>query len=204
MPQALISLNQLKRFPLLKCVVQFTFPSFPSYCYPGYSNLLKFHILISSPNTSEQLNRDGEKHHHIKLVSHGHAHSSSAQLCPQENLLQWTYWLRATAGSTYRPSLRYTKAGLPWDFFQPVTGSGKTTLAGLFLPNVDSPNSQPLLGDLTLAWSRHSQIFTQSHALLPSFPIFPFVSQVSNLHHIWRLPSPMLTLPCILCRHFPQ
>lgn len=89
----------------------------------------------------------------------------------------------------------YTKAGLPWDFFQPVTGSGKTTLAGLFLPNVDSPNSQPLLGDLTLAWSRHSQIFTQSHALLPSFPIFPFVSQVSNLHHIWRLPSPMPNPP---------
>lgn len=162
--------NQLKRFPLLKCVVQFTFSSFPSYCCPGYSLIyLKFHILISSPNTSEQLNRDGEKHHHIKLVSPRTCTLSSAQLYPQENLLQWTYWLRATAGSTYRPSLGCTQAGLPWDFFQPVTGSGKTTLAELFLPNVDSPNSQPLLGDLTLAWSRHSQIFTQSHALLPSF-----------------------------------
>lgn len=50
---------------------------FPFILLPWiFSNLLKFNILISSPNTSEQLNRDGEKHHHIKCVSHGHAHSA--------------------------------------------------------------------------------------------------------------------------------
>lgn len=89
----------------------------------------------------------------------------------------------------------YTKAGLPWHFFQPVSGSGKTTLAGLFLPNVDSPNSQPLLGDLTLAWSRHSQIFTQSHALTQfSYLSFHFTGCQTCIT-VWRLPSPMPNPP---------
>lgn len=99
----------------------------------------------------------------------------------------------------------HTKAGLPWDFFQPVTGSGKTTFAGLFLPNVDSPNSQSLLRELTLAWSRHSQICTQSHALLPSFPVFPFISQVSNLHHSLKTPLAYAeTSPVFFAGIFPN
>ena len=68
--------NQLKWFPLLKCVVQFTFPSFPSYCYPGYSLIYLNLTFLFLPQIHQSSFRDGEKHHHIKCVSHGHAHSA--------------------------------------------------------------------------------------------------------------------------------
>ena len=166
------------------CISLFPFTSLPWI----FSHLLKFNILISSPNTSEQQNRDGGKHQHITHVSRGHT-LSSAQLS--------SAFRRASCSEHADPdplpaapqvlSRMHIKAGLPRDFFQPVAESDKTTLAGLFL-TIDSPNSQPLLGDLTSAWSRPSQVCTQSDALLPSFPVFPFISQVSSLHPSLKTP----------------
>lgn len=76
-PQALISITSLNGFLFLKCVVQFTFPSFPSYCYPGYSLIyLNFTFLFLSQIHQEKQTEMEKKHHHIKLVSHGHAHSA--------------------------------------------------------------------------------------------------------------------------------
>lgn len=148
---------------------------FPLISLPWiFSNLLKFNILLPSSNTWEPLNTGGGKHITTSNVSavDGHAQLSTAPPSGEPaavNTLTQSLGLQ----DLQLLSWVHTKSGLLWSFFEPIIVYGRTTISGLFLPNVDSPIVSVCWG--TSHWPDQDILTSalQSEALLPSVPVFP-------------------------------
>ena len=117
---------------------------------------------------------------------------SSAQLYLQENLLQWTHWPKATAGSTYRSSHGCTpKLGFPETSSSQQLGLARLLLLGYFCPMWTLPI-------VNLCWGNShwpgQGILRSALSHMLSYPVFlSFLSfhRCQTCIIVWRLPSPM-------------
>lgn len=86
----------------------------------------------------------------------------------------------------------HTKSGLLWSFFEPIIVYGRTTISGLFLPNVDSPSSASAGGHHIGLIKTFSHLHCSQKLSYPVFLSFLSLYRCQTCITDWRLPSPML------------